>query len=179
MEALIYDRTQEDLINDTAKGEYVASDLNRIEEWCKYLAETLTSYGYKIDIITKTDWLDYDFPHSSEMERILNNINTLQKAYFSFIQLPQNLDYMTIEKANAIEKFLFNTNILLKNMMQGFVYSGVCGMGQNRIWQQRFRRKYSYMVSGTWNDIEYETWNDASELNWEVISYVRNPELQI
>ena len=144
MEKLIFDRTQTDLINDTSKGRYDSTDLNRVEKWCKYLTETLTEYGYKLEISTKTDWVDTDYPYNAEMNRIWSNVNTLKNAYFSFTKMPENFNKIGIEKANAIEKILAEINELIGNMVQTFVYSGVGGLGQNRVWQQRFRRGYSW-----------------------------------
>ena len=141
MEDLIFDRTQLDIDNDTEKGNYNYNDLNRIEEWCEYLANLLTSYSYPASIQVKKNWNMSDFPTSSEMERIRNNVNRLKEAYFSFTQIPENLEYMTFEKANDIEKILYEIDKILKHMENNFVYVGVCNSGQNRIWQQRFRRK--------------------------------------
>ena len=42
-EELIYDRTQADVDNDTPKGQYNPSDANRVETWCRYLADELNS----------------------------------------------------------------------------------------------------------------------------------------
>ena len=112
MDNLIYDRTQSDVIyalnnpssENFLKGAYNYSDLNRVEEWCLYIANILNSYNYSVSIITKTNWSMSDFPTSQELERIRSNINTLKQAYFSFTQIPQNLEYMTWRKANDIEK---------------------------------------------------------------------------
>lgn len=130
MENLIYDRSNSDLLNKTSKGHYNVSDLNRVEEWCEYLANLLTSYSYKVDIQVKKNWQRPDFPTSSEMERIRQNINRLKEAYFSFTQIPENLEYMTIEKANDIEKILFEIDTLLNNMISQFNYCGEINSGE-------------------------------------------------
>ena len=150
MDKLIFDRTQEDVthaLNNPSnatflKGAYNYTDLNRIEEWCKYLSDLLTSYNYSVNVTVKTNWNVSDFPTSSELERIRNNVIKLKQAYFSFTQIPVNLEYMTWQKANDIEKILSEIDTIIKNMEQGFIYSGVAGSGQSRLWQQRFRRKY-------------------------------------
>lgn len=130
MENLIYDRSNSDLLNKTSKGHYNVSDLNRVEEWCEYLANLLTSYSYKVDVQVKKNWQRSDFPTSSEMERIRQNINRLKKVYFSFTQIPENLEYMTIEKANDIEKILFEIDTLLNNMISQFNYCGEINSGE-------------------------------------------------
>lgn len=146
-EELIFDRTEEDLINKTSKGKYEYTDLNRIEEWCQYIAEFLDIYSYHAYVEIKTDWTRLDMPTVSEIERIRQNVLSLKNAYFTFTQVPNNLNFMTIEKANDIEKILNEIETLIHNMEQYFVYSGVAGSGQNRMWQQRFRRKY-FVPSG-------------------------------
>ena len=145
MDKLIFDRAQLDIDNDTEKGNYNYTDLNRIESWCQYLANKLTSYSYKVNIVTKTDWNMTDFPTSSEMERIRNNVKTLKEVYFSFTQIPENLEYMTIEKANDIEKILYEIDKILIDMENNLIYCGVAGCGQDRVWQQRFRKPKTWI----------------------------------
>ena len=122
MNNLIYDRTEEDLINLTKKAFYNYDDLNRIEEWCEYLAQKLNSYSYLVSITTKTDWTMFDFPTQNEIERIRTNINKLQQAYFSFTKIPKTLDNMTIEKANDVERILFEVNDVIEKMIAQFFY---------------------------------------------------------
>lgn len=142
MDSLIFDRTQQDITDLTSKSYYNYTDLNRAEKWCEYLSEVLNKYSYSVNIVTKTDWTMLDLPTQFEIERIRQNVNTLKQAYFSFTQIPGNLDYMTWQKANDIEKILYEIDKILKHMENNFVYCGVASCGQNRIWQQRFRRKY-------------------------------------
>lgn len=141
MENLIYDRTQKDLEENTSKGYYNCIDLNRVEEWCEYLANLLNSYSYPVNIQVKTNWQMSDFPTSSEMERIIQNVNDLKEAYFAFTEIPANLEYTTIEKANDIEKILSEIDFILTSMKNNFIYCGVASCGQARMWQQRYRRK--------------------------------------
>ncbi len=161
MEELIFDRTQLDLYADTEKSYYNYSDLNRIETWCEHLANILNNYSYSVNISIKTNWEMRDFPAQTEIERIRDNINTLKQAYFSFTQIPENLELITIEKANAIEKILHEIDKLIKHMENNFIYSGVSMCGQNRVWQQRFRRKYVSKTSGSsWDELKQIYWNE-------------------
>lgn len=141
MENLIFDRTQLDLDNDTEKGQYTYTDLNRVESWCKYLADILNSYNYYVSIETKTDWIESDYHWSEDLERIRQNVNDLKEAYFAFTEIPANLEYMTIEKANDIEKILSEIDFILTSMENNFIYCSVASCGQASMWQQRFRRK--------------------------------------
>ena len=47
MESLIYDRTLSDITNLTSKGQYNASDLNRVESWTKHLNDKFNELGYR------------------------------------------------------------------------------------------------------------------------------------
>lgn len=121
------------------------TDLNRVEVWCKYLADTLTSYSYPVTITTKINWIETDFPTALEMERIRSNVLAIKTAYYSFTAIPENLDYMTYQKANAIEKILDEVDKIIGYMENNFVYCGVGGCGQERVWQQRFRRPKTWI----------------------------------
>lgn len=143
MDKLIYDRTERDVKNKTDKGYHNISDLNRVEEWCKYLAELLSFYNYKVTIVTKTNWKMTDLRTVSEMERIRRNIALLKKTYFNIPQdivVPSNLNPINISKANAIERILEEMNKIIISMESEFIHSGVANAGQNRVWQNRFRR---------------------------------------
>lgn len=172
MKKLIFDRTQLDIDNDTEKGQYTYADLNRVESCCRYLADVLNSYSYSVSIITKTNWLESDYHYSEDLERIRQNVNTLKQAYYSFTAIPENLEYMTWQKANDIERILYEIDKILKYMENNFVYAGVAACGQNRIWQQRFRRKYTYSVGINWEMLmmQYSRWSDIEEnKTWEEV----------
>ena len=129
MENLIFDRTQLDLFNDTEKGNYNYTDLNRVEEWCEYVANRLNEYNYFVDIVVKTDWTMLDFPTNADMERIRNNVENMKKAYYSFKKVPDTLNKMDINKANAIEKILSEIDILLDKMIAEFRKCGTFNSG--------------------------------------------------
>ena len=78
----IYDRTKADVSTDADKCYINAALLNRLEGNSAYLAELL---GPKIQ--TKT-WTPTDLLTRSEMERILQNIQTLRDAYHTLPGTP-------------------------------------------------------------------------------------------
>ncbi|MBO5179267.1 MAG: hypothetical protein J6B87_02850 [Clostridia bacterium] len=130
MDNLIFDRTELDIQNKNKKSRYNYIDFNRIESWCEYISTTLNSFSYTVNIITKTGYNRKNRPNESDLERIRVNINRLKEAYFSFTQIPENLEYMTIQKANAIEKILYEINTLLNNMISQFYYCGEIYVGE-------------------------------------------------
>lgn len=131
MENLIFDRTQNDVEQGTSKGYYNYTDLNRVEAWCEYLANLLTSYSYRVSITIKKDWAMTDLPNTDDMERIRSNVDKIKIAFHAYTDVPENLNYMTIEKANAIEKILNEIDFLSKNMISYFRYSNTFHAGES------------------------------------------------
>lgn len=131
MENLIFDRTQTDIEQKTSKGYYNYTDLNRIETWCEYLANLLNSYSYPVSITIKKNWNMSDLPNVNDMERIRSNVNAIKTAFHAYTDVPENLNYMTIEKANDIEKILSEIDFLTKNMISSFRYSNTFNSGES------------------------------------------------
>lgn len=139
MDSLIFDRTQSDVTNKTSKGYYNASDLNRVESWCRYLADELNSVGYNINITTKTTWSSKDLRTASEMERIRQNIKKLMNGFHYISTIYANNNNWNYLKANRWEKILYEIDNLMLGMEGWYVHCGVSRMGQSRLWQNRFR----------------------------------------
>lgn len=131
MEYLIFDRTKNDLEQKTPKSYYNYTDLNRIEAWCEYLANLLTSYSYPVSITIKKNWTMSDLPNTTDMERIRSNVDKIKTAFHAYTGVPENLNYMTIEKANDIEKILSELDFLTKNMISSFRYSNTFNSGES------------------------------------------------
>ena len=106
MNELIFDRTQADVTNKTEKGYYNATDLNRVESWCRYLADELNNRGYSITITTKTNWTTSDLRTASEMERIRTNIRALMTGFHYISSIYSNANSFDYVKANNWEKIL-------------------------------------------------------------------------
>lgn len=137
---LIYDRVQADVTNKTSKGYYNASDLNRVESWCRYLADELNRVGYNINITTKTNWTTSDFRTSSNMMRIRNNIKAIVNAFHSLTSVGSVVNNWDYKKANNWEKVLWEIYSLMWGAEDWYVYGGVARGGQPRLWQHRFRQ---------------------------------------
>lgn len=127
---------------DFLRGAYNYTDLNRIEEWCEYIETELNNAGYRVEITTKTDWTDEDFPTQAELERIRSNVALLKQRYYSHSNVPIDVIKMTFKKANELEKVLDEIYHSIWGMGNYYIYSGVCNSGQPRVWQNRFRHFY-------------------------------------
>ena len=104
------------------KGALNASDLNRIEGDCRYLADQIAAYGYSISITTKTDYAMSGWPAQAQLNRIRDNIEALQAAYYTLAGSP-TMDFTTSidwQDVNDIEQNLQNLKILIERMVEGF-----------------------------------------------------------
>ena len=131
---LIYDRTTKDLYDKTDKAYYNTTDLNRVESATEYISRLLKLYSYFYgELECKKDWLMTDFPTEEEMNRYLNNIQKLMDSFYlkeNTPNLPQSMNYLDIEKANNIEKILYDLNELIENMISQFYYCGEIYSGE-------------------------------------------------
>lgn len=154
------------------KGAYSYVDFNRVENAVQYLSDLLNMYGYRNTVNVKTDWAPEDIQKVSEIQRYIDNIAELKNKYYSSVEgtMPTTSTWLTIEGANYLEKILTNIEILIESMKKVFVYTGVAGCGQNRIWQQRFRRYTKSLRQ--WLELTQVYWSDFSETQtWEDIIY--------
>lgn len=98
----IYDRSENDILEHTAKAYLNAKDLNRIEKDIEILAEYLN-----VDVTVKT-WEIGSLPRESDFKRILENVQTLVDAYMVREDTPvapvQPLNHF--QKWNDIEHIL-------------------------------------------------------------------------
>lgn len=142
----IFDRTQQDvefakrqiaqwkngLANDVydLKGCLNVSDINRIENNIKYLSNKLNELGYSNTTYTKT-WNRTSLPNQQDIDRIINNVKELIKAFCqqpSAPNVPDRLvDYNDI---NAIEKNLSLIKELIDYMVNSYKVSGALQSGQ-------------------------------------------------
>lgn len=134
MDKLIFDRTSADVeyarnnpsAQEWLKGCYNYIDLNRVEEWCKYLSDLLNSYGYVNLIEGKTDWKVNDIQTVEQMERYLKNVKILIETFAikkDTPNLPETMNKLTYSQANDIEKILYDINELIQKMEAMFRYS--------------------------------------------------------
>lgn len=152
---LIFDRTQADVTNATLKGQYNPSDLNRVERWCRKLADDLTVAGYPINITTKDDWFVTDLRDNTNMERIRQNILKLMTGYHFITKIYTASNTMTYIRANNYEKILDEIYYMFFGMENWQVHSGVANSGQNRMWQNRYRNVIKDSVVPQYIPIEY------------------------
>lgn len=129
---LITDRTRADVENETDKGFYNASDLNRVGAAVEYIAGRFTALGYACPVTVKKDWLTSDAPTASQMEAYRQNIVTLRgqiAVMQSTPNAPASMAGLNYVKANNIEQILADIDFILQNMPAASRHCGVtvCG----------------------------------------------------
>ena len=161
IDTLIFDRKQSDIANDTDKAYISYTDLNRVEEAITYLKQLLDKYGYNFTTQEKK-WLITDFRKNEDMARLKDNIDNLRNAYPYLVSpvTPNPIKYESIQEANDIEEILYKINEIIINMTQNFIHCGVANCGQNRVWQNKFRRQ-------NWLPVKYELTNLISDPSFE------------
>ena len=131
----VYDRTQYDVEyaksqirsgNNLSelKGCFNVTDINRIENNTRYIADRLNVLKYSNTITTKT-WDISGVPNSNEIARLINNVAALISAYYlpeGAPPLPSTL--ITFEQVNSLEKNLYMIKHLLDEEENQFRYSG-------------------------------------------------------
>lgn len=131
--SLITDRTRADVANQTDKGFYNASDLNRVGAAVEYITGRFTALGYACPVTVKKDWLTTDAPTASQMDAYRQNIVTLRGQIAVMASTPEapasmaGLDYV---KANNIEQILLDLDALIDNITKSWYFSGELYAGE-------------------------------------------------
>lgn len=104
----------------------IAIELNRIEGNCQYIYENLVAYGYGISIVVKTNWVNTDFPHKADLDRIRSNIVKIRTAYYTLVGTPEMefIEFLDWNDVNNMEQNLLNLKLLLERMIEGFRHCG-------------------------------------------------------
>ena len=131
--SLITDRTRADVENETDKGFYNASDLNRVGAAVEYIAGRFAALGYACPVTVKKDWLTSDAPTASQMETYRQNIVTLRGQIAvmpSTPEAPASMAGLNYVKANNIEQILLDLDALITNITKSWCFSGEVYAGE-------------------------------------------------
>ena len=131
--SLITDRTRADVANQTDKGFYNASDLNRVGAAVEYIAGRFAAIGYACPVTVKKDWLTTDAPTASQMEAYRQNIATLRgqiAAMQSTPNAPASMAGLNYVKANNIEQILLDLDALIDKLIKSWYFSGELYAGE-------------------------------------------------
>jgi len=131
----ITDRTKADVINQTAKGSYDYTDLNRVGTNIAYIAGLLNTYGYAVAVSPKTDWTISDIPTPTQMAQYVADLTAIKNRFYGTTSLPSAMDNLTFTDANNIELLLAEIETYINRMIAGFRQCGTfkCGQGGLRL----------------------------------------------
>lgn len=129
---LITDRTAEDIWNRTAKGVYNARDLNRVSTAAAYVRAMLADYGYLCGTDARADWAANEIPRTSDLRKHHLSVTALDVIRYARdpVRLPQSLEKLTWEDANAIEAFLLSCGRAAERIPESWVFAGECICGE-------------------------------------------------
>ena len=115
------------------KGALNKNDLQRIEDNITYLSTELTNYGFNVPITAGATWSGNSVPYLADLDRIKNNIISIVNGFYNDTTNPtipstgsRDLDYVIV---NSIERVLYNTKVLLDNMITAFKPCGTFNCG--------------------------------------------------
>lgn len=131
--SLITDRTRADVENETDKGFYNASDLNRVGAAVEYIAGRFTALGYACPVTVKKDWLTSDAPTQRQMETYRQNISTLRRqiaVMASTPEAPASMAGLNYVKANNIEQILLDLDALIDKLIKSWYFAGELYAGE-------------------------------------------------
>ena len=131
--SLITDRTRADVENETDKGFYNASDLNRVGAAVEYIAGRFAALGYDCPVTVKKDWLTSDAPTQRQMETYRQNIVTLRSriaVMASTPEAPASMAGLNYVKANNIEQILLDLDALITNITKSWYFAGELSAGE-------------------------------------------------
>lgn len=139
----VYDRTLSDVEyaisqlkngndgREEYKGCFNATDINRIENNTRYIADRLNVLKYTNTIETK-GWTVLKIPTAAEVTRLINNVLKLINAYYrpaNSPELPSTL--LTFEQVNALEKMLYMIKHLIDEEENEFRHCGTFNCGED------------------------------------------------
>lgn len=113
------------------KGCFNVTDINRIENNTRYIADRLNVLKYTNSIETKL-WDMYGIPNITEVTRLINNVSKIIAAYYKpdgSPSLPSTL--LTYEQVNNLEQMLYMIKHLIDNEENAFRYCGTFNCGED------------------------------------------------
>ena len=114
------------------KGTYDYTDLNRVGNAVAYVAGRLTGAGYALNVNPRIVSTEHDTQRAADMASYLADISAIRNALIvppAIPEVPDDMEGLTYEEANDIERILLAVDALITNMINAYFYSNeiVCG----------------------------------------------------
>lgn len=114
------------------KGTLTINTLNRIEEKQQELKDLFIQDAYFVGDIYNKTWADTDLFKQEDFDRILENIETLKKAYFVYKdtpEIPEN-NYRKYQVINDVEKILDDLDVMINDVKANYRFCGELECGE-------------------------------------------------
>lgn len=113
------------------KGANNTADLNRVGTAVQTLADLLVGYGYSITVNPRADWSEAEEPEqAAELAAYLADVQALKDRFYGAGVLPVDLELVTVEGLNNIEKLLLEVETNINNMIAAFWRCGELRCGE-------------------------------------------------
>lgn len=133
LSTLITDRTAADVAQQTDKGFYNESDLNRVGAAVEYVAGRFTALGYVCPVSVKKDWRVSDAPTAGQLEVYRQNIATLRAQLpmlYGTPETPKSMAALGYAEANDIERILLDVDAQIERLRKSWYFSGELYAGE-------------------------------------------------
>ena len=128
MNGLIYNRTIDDINNDTDKAYLQKTDYDRVQEWISYFS---TEFNLNLSVTPLEFAEAITDPITTE---ILNNLTAIRDNHaWSFTPITPSKDNWNWVKQNAVEKILYDVNLWWNNQQARWIFCGTLKCGQRKI----------------------------------------------
>lgn len=109
------------LADPAHKGAYNYTDLNRVNTAMEYLVTRLRVYGYAVAGYQRDEtlWTMEGIPNPARMQQYLDNVAAIRAALATLPGTPAapgDMESLTVQEANAIEKILTDCEIVITAM---------------------------------------------------------------
>lgn len=116
------------------RGCYNASDMNRVGNAVRYIADRLNAEGYGVVVHPRIGWTMKDIVRKSDWKAYLDEVQKLRYVLSLLPTTPEITDAMYdgigYIEANHIEQILVDLDTLITRMIAGFYYSGELFAGE-------------------------------------------------
>lgn len=113
------------------KGCFNVTDINRIENNTRYIADRLNVLKYTNSVETKS-WDMYGLPNITEVTRLINNVLKLINEYYAPADAPDlPTTLLTFEQVNNLETILYLIKHLIDNEENEYRHCGTFNCGED------------------------------------------------
>lgn len=114
------------------RGTLTYNTLNRIENKQEELKNLFYDMGYTTETIINKMWDSSGIYKQEEFDRLIENTEKLKRAFFVYSDTPiiPNNDYRQYNTINAVEKILYDLDVMINDIKSHYRICGVAVCGE-------------------------------------------------